>query len=162
MEKLDIAYLADHKEFIETCASWAYGHWGCQSGGSLQHAVTRFTEGANKISPPITFIAIYENRPAGMVSLWEADFNGETELSPWLASLYVHPFHRHKSIASHLIKRLESEAIRLGYSRLFLVTEEARDLYAKFGWVELGKVNTFYDEASLMTKVLGENFDSEK
>lgn len=154
MEKLNIDYLADHKEFIHTCASWAYGQWGCQSGGSLDRAIAKFTEGANKESLPITFIALYDTKPAGMISLWKSDYDGKIELSPWLASLYVHPFYRHKNIASCLIKELESEAFQRGYSRLFLVTEEAKNLYVKYGWTELEIVDTSYGEASLMTKLL--------
>ncbi|MVB12748.1 Acetyltransferase (GNAT) family protein [Caprobacter fermentans] len=154
MQKLDIIYLADNKEFIQTCASWAYGQWGCQSGGTLDRAIEKFTKGANKVSLPITLLALYDTKPAGMISLWESDFDGKLELSPWLASLYVHPFYRHKNIASCLIKELESRASQLGYSNLFLVTEEAKNLYVKYGWTEIEKVNTAYGKASLMMKSL--------
>lgn len=97
-------------------------------------------------------IYCYDTKPAGMVSLWDSDFEGRPELSPWLASLYVHPFFRQKQIASALVTRLESEAVRLGYSSLFLVTEEAQRLYHKCGWAEMAPVTTAYGKASLMTK----------
>lgn len=154
MEQLNIVFLADHPEFINTCASWAYGQWGCQAGGSLERAISKFTLGAGKENIPMTLMALYDEKPAGMISLWEADYEGKPELSPWLASLYVHPFFRHKNIATSLIRRLETEALRLGYGQLFLVTEDSKKLYQKCGWTELEEVVTHYGEASLMTKLL--------
>lgn len=151
---IEIVYLADRQDMISTCASWAYGQWGCQSDGSLERSVARFTAGANREKPPVTVVAIDHHRPAGMASLWLTDYDGRPELSPWLASLFVHPFHRHQHIAEALIKRVELEACRFGYADLFLVTEEAKDLYAKYGWEELESVRTHYGDASLMRKHL--------
>jgi len=89
-----------------------------------------------------------------MISLWMNDYEGKPELSPWLASLYIHPFYRHKNIAVSLINRLESEAHELGYTELFLVTEDAKNLYLQCGWIELEKVETVYGQACLMKKYL--------
>jgi len=152
--KIDIGYLADSPNMISVCASWAYSQWGCQSAGSLEHAMIQFTEGSSKGKIPITLVALYNQKPAGMISLWQSDFKERPELSPWLASLFVHPFYRGNCIASLLIEKLEDEARRLGYSRLFLVTEEAKNLYVKHCWKELELVKTNYGEASLMSKDL--------
>lgn len=146
---LEIAFLADYPEYIQTCASWAYGHWACQAGVSYELVLDRFKEGANKVTLPITLIALYDAKPAGMVSLWKTDA-GRSDLTPWLASLYVHPFHRNKHISIRLIKRLISEVRRLGFSEIYLVTEEASRLYARFGWNEIEQMTTPYGEASLM------------
>lgn len=149
-----IDYLENHPDFIPVCASWAFGQWGCQSGGSFERANKRFTEGANKTSIPLTLVAIADGKPAGMISLWVSDFDGRPDLSPWLASVYVHPFHRNKGIALSLVKRLEAEALRLDYKRLYLVTEESKGLYEKNGWQEINQVTTHYGNASLMAKAL--------
>lgn len=149
-----IDYLENHPDFIPVCASWAFGQWGCQSGGSFERAKKRFTEGANKTSIPLTLVAIADGKPAGMISLWESNFDGRPDLSPWLASVYVHPFHRKKGIALLLVKRLEAEAQRLGYKKLYLVTEESKGLYEKNGWQEMDQVTTHYGNASLMAKTL--------
>jgi N-acetylglutamate synthase and related acetyltransferases len=153
-DSMEITYLADRPEMISTCASWAYSQWGCQSDGSLERSVARFTAGANRDKLPVTVVAIDHCRPAGMASLWLADYDERPELSPWLASLFVHPFHRNRHIAEALIRRVELEARRFGYTDLFLVTEEAKNLYAKYGWEELEPVRTHYGSASLMKKHL--------
>lgn len=154
LKMIEIVYLADHPDLIQTCASWAYSQWGCQSNGSLEHSIEKFTKGASKGNIPLTLVALLNQKPAGMISLWTSDFDKRPDLSPWLASLYVHPFHRNNHIATALIKRLESEAQLLEYSELFLVTEEAKNLYVKFGWVEIDQVETSYSKASLMKKGL--------
>ncbi|AHF87996.1 hypothetical protein RLEG3_02640 (plasmid) [Rhizobium leguminosarum bv. trifolii WSM1689] len=92
-----------------------------------------------------------------MITLADRDFDGKSNLSPWLKSLYVHPFHRNKGIAALLIKRLEQEALRLGCKSLYLVTEDARVLYEKSGWQPIDYVQTPFGAADLMTKVLPES-----
>lgn len=154
-DKTEIAYLADHPEHIHTCASWAFGLWGCQSGKSFDHVLERFSAGANKRKLPITIIALCNSKPAGMASLWVSDATG-TDLTPWLAAVYVHPFYRNRRISFALIGRAVEEARRLGFSELYLVTETAAGLYSRFGWSEIGKTKSPYGEAVLMRKLLGQ------
>ena len=150
---IEIAYLADHPEYIQTCASWIYGLWGSQSGGTYERALSKFTDGANKEALPITFVALHDAKPAGTVSLWKTDAS-RPELTPWLSALYVHPFHRNKGISLLLIERLTAEAYRLEIKELFLVTEEAKELYERFCWTEIEHMTTPYGEATLMKKQL--------
>jgi GNAT superfamily N-acetyltransferase len=89
-----------------------------------------------------------------MISLWQQDHEERSDLSPWLASLFVHPFHRKKGIASLLITALEKEAIRLGINKVYLVTEESKGLYEKHGWLEMAIAQTDHGTASLMFKEL--------
>lgn len=152
--KIIVEYLETYPNLIPVCASWAFGQWGCHSDGSFARAEREFFEGAQTQSMPLTLVAIEAGKPAGMVSLWGSDFRGRLDLTPWLKSLYVHPFHRNKGIALLLIKRLEQEARRLGHRSLYLTTEDAKDLYAKAGWQEIEYVRTPYGEAALMTKAL--------
>ena len=92
-----------------------------------------------------------------MASLWESDFSTKPQLSPWLASVFVHPFYRNRHVAAALVVRAEQEALRLGFDRCFLVTEEAEGLYSRCGWTVAEAVTTAYGPASLMTKNLRGN-----
>ena len=152
--KIKFYHLADHKDMIPVCASWAYGRWGCQSGGSIERAINRFSEGANKKKIPMTLVAMMDGKPAGMASLWESDCESKLHLSPWLASLYVHPFYRGLGIASDLVKKLEKESFNLGYKHLYLVTEDAGALYSKLGWTKLEDAKTLHGNALIMEKSL--------
>lgn len=148
-----IKYLETYPNLIHVCASWSFGQWGCQSDGSYEQTTREF-EAATKSSMPLTLIATQDGKPVGMITLGEHDFEGRPDLSPWLKSLYVHPFHRNKGIASLLIEGLEHEALRLGCKSLYLTTEDAKYLYEKSGWKEIDRVRTPYGEAALMKKVL--------
>ncbi len=152
-EKLEIAYLADQPAHIQTCASWTYGLWGCQSGATYEQILDKFVSGANKKTLPITFVALYDGKPAGMVSFWTSDAS-RPEFTPWLSALYVHPFYRGKGISIHLIDQLIAEAVRLAYTELYLMTETAQALYEKFGWTEIQQLTTPYGESVLMKKAL--------
>jgi RimJ/RimL family protein N-acetyltransferase len=152
-EKLEIAYLEDYPEHIRVCTSWIHGLWASQSGAAYDLVFDKFTKGANKVSLPITFVALYDAKPAGTVSLWKSDAS-RADLTPWLAALYVHPFHRNKEISVALIDRAAAEARNLGFGELYLVTEAAKGLYEKFGWTEIEKTVSPYGDASLMRKQL--------
>lgn len=156
MGSMRIFLLADCPEFVPVCASWAYGQWGCQSGGSLERSLSRFST-AGRDTLPITLVAFFDGKPTGMASLWESDFSAKPQLSPWLASVFVHPFYRNRHVAAALVGRAEQEALRLGFDRCFLVTEEAEGLYSRCGWTVAEAVTTAYGPASLMTKNLRGN-----
>ncbi|WP_018099388.1 GNAT family N-acetyltransferase [Sinorhizobium meliloti] len=144
-------------EMISVCTSWTFGQWDCQSGSTFEETNRLFREAAEGGSSlPLTFVAVAGGKPAGMISLCESDFKERTDLSPWLTSLYIHPAHRNKGIAFLLINRLELEAERLGFKRLYLTTEASRGLYEKNGWLEIDRVQTPYGEAALMAKDVGE------
>ncbi|MDW9682363.1 N-acetylglucosamine-6-phosphate deacetylase [Sinorhizobium meliloti] len=150
IEPLDVC-----PEMIPVCASWTFGHWDCQAGTTFEETNRLFCDAANgKSSLPLTFVAIADGKPAGMISLRDNDLKERIDLSPWLASLYVHPSHRNKGISSLLIKRLEREAEQLGHKRLYLTTEDSKGLYEKNGWQEIDRVRTPFGDASLMRKDL--------
>jgi len=124
--------------------------------GRHQFRRSLFCEAVNgKSSLPLTFVAIVDGKPAGMISLRETDFKESADLSPWVASLYVHPSHRNKGVSSLLVKRLEREAEKLGYKRLYLTTEDSKGLYEKLGWRAIDRVRTPYGDAALMAKDVG-------
>ncbi|MGO6669997.1 GNAT family N-acetyltransferase [Rhizobium ruizarguesonis] len=148
-----IEYLERFPNFTSICASWTFGQWGCQSNGSYEQTRGEF-EAATKNSMPLTLIAIENASSVGMVTSADRDFDGKPHLSPWLKSLFVHPFYREKRIATLLIERLEHEALCLGCKSLYLITEDARVLYEKSGWQATDYVQTPYGAAALMEKVL--------
>ncbi|AHG50212.1 hypothetical protein RLEG12_01000 (plasmid) [Rhizobium leguminosarum bv. trifolii CB782] len=155
--KIAIEPLNACPDMVPVCSSWTFGHWDCQAGTTFEEADRLFREAASKTSSlPLTFVAMVDAKPAGMISLRENDFKGRTDLSPWLASLYVHPSHRNKGIGVLLIEKLEGEAERLGYDRLYLTTEDSKSLYEKSGWQEIDCVVTPFGDASLMAKDLRE------
>ena len=142
MSQLEIYPLSEKPEYAPTCAAWSFGSWGCHlEEASLQKSLTGYkerSENADKI--PLTWIAILNKKVTGMVSLVINDHPDHPELSPWLASMFVHPEFRKKGYASQLIQKLHAEAKNLNYKKLYLFTPDAEKLYEKNGWKIIGQV----------------------
>jgi len=90
---------------------------------------------------PATWIAAANGRPAGMASLKSQDHEDITDLTPWFASLYVHPHYRGAGIGGALLDHVESEAKnRFGFDQIYLFTSKAADFYESRGWSVLRAV----------------------
>ena len=150
----DIVDLADHPDLVDTCAAWSFGLWGSQSGGSLAAAQAKFAAATGPDRASFTFVARREGKPAGTASLRLTDFAGRPDLSPWLATVYVHPDHRRAGLAHTLVRRVEAQARRLGHERLYLISEHAETLYADLGWSTFDHVTGPYGPAVLMSRTL--------
>ena len=142
MSQLEIYPLSEKPEYAPTCAAWSFGSWGChQEDGSLEKSLSRSQERSNnKDHIPLTWVGLENEKISGMVSLVSNDHPDHPELSPWLASMFIHPEFRKKGYASQLIQRLHNEAKKLGYTKLYLFTPDADKLYEKNGWKVIGQV----------------------
>lgn len=133
----DIRPLHDCKDLAPLCAAWSYAEWGCLEDGrrSLQEVVEEYGRRANNADGlPRTWLSLVEGKPAGMISLKQHDHEQVRDLTPWLASLFVHPAFRGRGIARELCLRMVREAKIRGFSRLYLYTATDRALYRELGW----------------------------
>ena len=67
----------------------------------------------NEGSLPLTYVALYEQKPLGMCSLRSND-GIRPDLMPWLGSLVVDPEYQKQGIAKMLIDAIR-QAIKLGF-----------------------------------------------
>jgi GNAT superfamily N-acetyltransferase len=60
-------------------------------------------------------------------------------------TVWVHPDHRRKGIASKMLKQAEAEAARLGYTQAYLdtFTFQSPDLYLRAGYEVFGQLEGF-------------------
>ncbi|NCC03400.1 MAG: GNAT family N-acetyltransferase [Proteobacteria bacterium] len=145
MAEFELHYLADKPEWIEACAAWSFGRWGVQrENGSWARSLARFQEAAQKDALPLTIIALNtENgRPVAMASLVESDSDYWTEVTPWIAGVFVLYRYRGHGLARRLVERLEEEARRLGVKNLYLYSGSAAKMYPKLGYVEIDSVES--------------------
>lgn len=148
--KPDIAIvnLQDAPQFADACASWSYGEWGCHIGKrSLAEVMTRYRDTAqNNDKLPQTWVAVWNGKPVGMISLKDDDHPHHTDLSPWVASVFVHPFFRGYGVSTRLLDTVAEAAKRRGESKIYLYTSTSEAMYAKNGW---RKVRNVWDPAGL-------------
>jgi GNAT superfamily N-acetyltransferase len=138
---LVIRPLHDLRHLAPLCAAWSYSEWGClEDGGRQLHEIVEEYErrAGNPEALPQTWVCLAGGRPAGMISLKQRDHMVEPSVTPWLASLFVHPAFRRRGIARKLCRMTIGEARRRGFTRLYLYTEADPGLYREFGWRPIG------------------------
>ena len=62
------------------------------------------------------------------------DMDTRTELSPWLAGVFVAVESRKQGIGAALVRRVIVDAWSLGIDRLYLYTLNSEQFYSHLGW----------------------------
>jgi len=135
---LTIDLLADRPEAIPVLAEWFFAEWHRFDGRKPGEIRRQLTENLNRHSLPVTFVARLEGRLAGTVSIDMTDLPGFDELSPWLASLIVHPSARGQGIGSMLVRCATDFAGSHRIGQLFLWTAGQTRIYECSGWKTIG------------------------
>ncbi|MEZ4536997.1 MAG: GNAT family N-acetyltransferase [Cyanobacteriota/Melainabacteria group bacterium] len=151
--KYKIVYLADHREFVPVCASWAFRTWGKYNlSYTLEKRVESFTQHCNKEELPLTIVALSQTaKPIGMASLRSND-GIRPDLSPWLGSVYVDLPFRGRGVAASLVRETHNIGHKLGFKILYLLSYESTlpQWYAKLGWNEIGVDNCHGNPVNVM------------
>jgi predicted N-acetyltransferase YhbS len=143
--------LVDYPQFIPTLAAWHHAQWSYLDLGKsvAQRAAALRTHLRNAV--PMTVVARSAAGLLGSASLIAHDMDTRMELSPWLASVYVAPAHRHKGVGSALVREIASRATALGFSTLYLFTPDRAPFYERLGWQVLEHVKYRGYEQVLMS-----------
>ena len=93
----------------------------------------------NESTFPITWVALDNTQPVGMVSLRDND-GIRPDLTPWLGSLVVDPKYRKQGIGQRLIETTQLKAREFGFNILYLLAFDPSipDYYRKLGWSTIG------------------------
>lgn len=155
---MKIEYLADHEDVIPIISDWFYREWSYLYPERTKDDFRRFiSERVNKDKVPLTLVAFEGEELVGTVCLKTHDMDTKTELSPWLAGLYVKESWRKKGVGSALVKAIEQKAIELGINLLFLYTPESENFYYNLGWRVKEKTNYHKVPVTIMEKRLFSN-----
>jgi N-acetylglutamate synthase-like GNAT family acetyltransferase len=82
---------------------------------------------------PSMYVALDQN-VIGSAAIVTSDMDSRPDLSPWLASVFVHSNYRHKGIGARLVKVVMQEARSHGINTLYLFTPDQTDFYKRLGW----------------------------
>ncbi|MBV9575749.1 MAG: GNAT family N-acetyltransferase [Gammaproteobacteria bacterium] len=150
---LKIKLLADCSQHIPTLAQLWFNEIGREwiPHASVARAERTYREHTNSEELPLTFVAIHEDKPVGMVSLRDNDGIRE-DLTPWLGSLIVHPDYRRQGIGEKLVEIAKSSAKIMGYQRLYLFALDPSipDWYEKLGWKYIGTDDFYQHTVTVM------------
>jgi GNAT superfamily N-acetyltransferase len=135
-----IDFLFDLPQHVETSAAWIYAdrtHYYPQE--TRADALQKARSCLNKGEIPFALVAHNGAEPAGMVCLLKNNAPPNfAQLTPWLASLYVDPRFRGQGLEAALLTRAIAEVKLLGYTALYLWTDDEKDWYRHQGWQLVG------------------------
>ena len=148
--------LTNHPQLIPLLAEWHHQEWQHLNPESydLQSRIKEYQEAASSSGLPSMLVAHNNGQALGSVRLIKNDLDTHPELSPWLASLYVHPDYRRRGIATRLITELEDFTLQLGFQRLYLFTEDRQQMYQKLGWEQQFVEDYHQQPVTVMAKYL--------
>lgn len=133
IDDIVIENLADRQEFLVEVTEWIHNEWSAVQGQKLEDSIYRSKHSINKDDIPQMYVAIYNDNPVGVVSLWRNDLTSRQDLFPWLATLLVKEEYRNKGIGKMLQEKCINVARKMGYPYLYLITDH-EDYYEKMGW----------------------------
>ncbi|MGI2128665.1 GNAT family N-acetyltransferase [Shewanella oncorhynchi] len=133
MKVIDLKSAPQH---IPQLAEWHHQAWAHLS--SADASVTTLIEEMNEYltdaAIPKMFICEQANQVMGSSSLIIADMDSRTDLSPWLANVYVNANHRNKGLGKLLVNAVIEHARAIGLQKIYLFTADKADFYRALGW----------------------------
>ncbi len=146
------------KEFsggIEKAARYIHGKWE-DSEGNLPFYYDCFLHSSKPEKPlPKFFVLIKEKRIVGCYGLIINDMISRHDLFPWFSHLFVEVNERGKSYGELLLKHAEQEALRSGFSVLYLHTDHD-GFYEKYGWQ---RIEDGFEVDGMKTKIYQKEID---
>jgi len=137
---------------METIARWHFEQWGPLTGSESKEKYQAALEsGLLTNAIPSALVAYSGDELLGTVSLVPCDMNIRTELSPWLAQLFVLSNRRSRGIGSRLVASAVRRADALGFERLYLYTSGTLPIfYQRLGWTVRECVDYLGKERTVM------------
>jgi GNAT superfamily N-acetyltransferase len=135
-----LQHLFESPEHIPTLARWFQDQWGALNpDASYESRIADLGLRTKKTELPLTIVASENHKLLGTYSLDLEDMHTRSDLSPWLASVYVNPKFRKKGIGTLLVKDAIIRAKDLGIRKMYLFTPDQAAWYEKMGWKEMEK-----------------------
>ena len=151
---MTIQPLANHREHLPALAGywvteWAHLYRDWDENKARQEVETQNTD--RRL--PTTLVALEGTELLGSVSLIFDDLPGHDHLNPWLASLYVLPSCRGKSVGSALVKEAEQVFQQNGFHQAYLFTERTEKFFEMLGWQLMKKSHCHEHPVVILQKI---------
>lgn len=133
---IKVVNLSDYPEHLDFVAQCHYDMWDHKkSRWSLEKTKDKIRHRCETQHLPMTFVALREDIPVGTGSLWIEDCPDRTDLSPWLACLYVPEQYRLKGVARALVFHRFSVLKELGFKEAYIWSSKKNIVvHENFGW----------------------------
>lgn len=133
MERIQegIQALRDLPELVEEAACWFGEKWGIS-----EHAYRESMDRCVRQKSGIPQWYVLQNQKKQTIAgagVIDNDFHDRKDLTPNLCALFVEPEYRGRGIAKRLLAFIRRDLSRLGFSKVYLVTDHT-EFYEACGW----------------------------
>ncbi len=149
-EALHVRPLPQDAQDITTIAEWLFDEWGERTQTPDVAPFRRAMElCVDPTRIPFAVAAYRGRRLVGTASIVEHDMSGRSDLSPWLARVYVEPGARRQGVGRAVCTDILGRARSLSIPRLYLFTPDRERFYANVGW-SVAERTTYWDRDVLI------------
>jgi len=139
-------------ENINLISDWYYNEWRIPKQQTVESL------SSNSCESIIFQILMTENKtPIGTGGLYnKVGIQNRIEkyknFSPWIALMFTKPEIRGKGLGGKLLNKIEQEAQKKGFKKIYLFTHSAESLYKRQGWNEIDRYNIEEKNIVIMEK----------
>lgn len=119
---------------VPVCARWRYDAFLKDENISFEESLAQVVALVAQRDYETALLAEVGGVPAGLCLFVREELEPRHSLTPWLASLFVAPEFRGRSIGGKLVAAIEDHGRHVGCARLNLYTTTAESFYARLGW----------------------------
>ncbi|MER9001808.1 GNAT family N-acetyltransferase [Mesorhizobium australicum] len=134
---IDIVDLLQKPDLLEAIAGRIWNAWRMREGLESQDVVQKFID-ILASEAEFTLVAHRRDKFVGTTSVVTSDLPERSNLTPWVAEVWVEPEFRRHRIGSRLLEAAEMRAFNAGRRALYLYcTPPLRPFYSGNGWTEI-------------------------
>jgi predicted N-acetyltransferase YhbS len=136
---IKISDLRAAPHWIATIAQWQFELWGPLTGSdTLVGYVQLLTSATKSDALPRVLVAEEDGNLLGSVNLVSCDCPVRSDLTPWLAQLFIAPERRKMGVGATLVRAAQDSARDMGFETLYLFTSGTLpNYYRSLGWSEI-------------------------
>jgi len=150
---MKIELLKNYPEFIDELNELFYDEWHhFHADRKKPQWKERLLTRVNGETIPTVLIALDNNTLLGSASLVVSDMDTRSDLSPWLAAVYVKDECRGQGVGRKLVLAIENLAAKLNIETLYLYTPSKELFYKYQGWETIEKTEYKNSDVVIMKK----------
>lgn len=148
---IELKRISDCPEQIETICKWHHDEWTyLNPGRPIENRFEEMQEHLKNGVIPNTYVAFLDGKPVGSASILVSDMHERSDLTPWLASVYVLKECRHKGIGRMVVQKIMDHAKAGGVEKFYLYTPDREHFYLNMGWTTIEKINYHDADVTIM------------
>jgi GNAT superfamily N-acetyltransferase len=155
-----ISDLRQQPEFFDTVAMRIWQAWWDAEGASLDYISARLRENMSETQIPFALVAHDGDAFLGTSSVIASDLAERSQLSPWVAAVWVEEAARGHGVGAALVERAAQDCFALDIDRAYLCARPRMlGFYKRLGWTLLERqvgryaLDVFFRDARLAGKV---------